>query len=45
MENCLRPITVVIPTIGKCPDITNKLINYLSDFVNEILLFDNEKKF
>ena len=45
MENCKRPISIVIPTIGKVKNITNQLINTISPFVDEIILFDNARKF
>ena len=40
-----REITVIIPTIGACKDITLELIHSIEDFVDEIILIDNERKF
>lgn len=40
-----RNCTVIIPTIGKVKDITTRLITEISEFVDEVIVFDNARQF
>jgi len=40
-----RPISVIIPTIGACKEITLELVHSIQDYVDEIIIIDNHRKF